>query len=574
MPHGSENLYNIAVKNIKKNLTAFFKEFKAALSPEERTMLAVIFAIVAIDQTFARIYFNRPDTLLDLLRMSLKEWFWFAKDTISWTALLSAPILLWGGRSRYAYYPLASAFILCESIALFTWTNFRMQLDGDWIGIIMGSSPSELRHFLDYYAGWKFLAALALVLCLVAFASFIAAKTKNCVPAHPKKRVGYLSLAIFCVLMPVFHSPSVAFKSSPSVLLVVDSLCNWKHYRRMAKMKTRPKIPEALAIAENVDRTCRGVFVLGESATRNHWSLYGYGRKTTPQMDAIKDELAVFTDLVTPVSNTAKAMELIFTMSTLENPDKPRCTYSQMLKDAGFHVSLYSSQSRWGRWDGTESFIFAGCEPLLFMNEENLTDPWYDDVLLKYLDKDLRSEPLDRPAVSILHLRGSHFPADAHYPTTNVPEELKSFIESSTNPNADTNSYDTSIFYTDMLIAKTIDRLKQKGGPAWMIYLSDHGDSIGAGSWRLVDDRNVWEVPMIIWLSDEYRKRFPEISEAIEKATTLPLQSDQLLQGFLKIAGLKGWEIGTEKDFLSPGFKPRAPRFVEGGKIEYAWSAE
>ena len=446
-----------------------------------------------------------------------------------------------------------------------------MQLDGDWIGIVLGSSPSELKLFIFHYAGWRFFLATAFVLALASIAVAIARKTKNVEKSQKKTRIGYAAMLVFCTLLPVFYSPSIAFKTSPVVLLISDSISNFCHYKRMAKMKKKPKIPKALSFADNVDASCYGVFILGESATRNHWSLYGYSRQTTPRIDRFKDELTVFTDLVSPISNTAKAMELIFTMSNMDNPDKPICTYSQMLKEAGFYVSLYSSQSRWGRWDGTESFIFAGCEPLLFMDEENLTNPWYDDVLLKYLDKDLKSHPLDKPSVTILHLRGSHFPADAHYPSDKKPKALEDFIASQTTQNIDTNTYDNSIFYTDIILGETLERLKKKGGPAWMIYLSDHGDSIGEGSWRLVNDRNVWEVPMIIWLSEDYKKKFPKVTQAIRDAAQKPLQSDQLLQGFLQLAGLKGWEIGSEKDFLSNDFKPRFPRLIEGGKQEYKW---
>ena len=534
-------------------------------------ILGVIFFIVLLDQTLNRIYFSRPDSFLGFLMMSPKEWLWFFKDTVAWTSLLSAPFFLFGGKARFMYYALLPLFILCEAIAAFAWSNFKMQLDGDWIGIVLGSSPSELELFISHYAGWRFFLATAFVLALASGAVTIAQKTKNVENSKSKTRIGYAAVIVFCILLPIFSSPSIAFKTSPVILLVSDSINNFYHYKRMAKMKKKPKIPEAISIADNLDASCYGVFILGESATRNHWSLYGYSRKTTPRIDAFKDELTVFTDLATPISNTAKAMELIFTMSTMDKPDKPICTYSQMLKEAGFYVSLYSSQSRWGRWDGTESFIFAGCEPLLFMDEENLTNPWYDDVLLKYLDKDLKSHPLDRPSVTILHLRGSHFPADAHYPSDKKPKALEDFIASQTTQNADTNTYDNSIFYTDIILGETLERLKKKGGPAWMIYLSDHGDSIGEGSWRLVNDRNVWEVPMIIWLSEDYKKKFPKIAQAVHDAAQKPLQSDQLLQGFLQIAGLKGWEIGSEKDFLSDDFKPRFPRLIEGGKLEYKW---
>ena len=535
------------------------------------SILGMIFGVVLLDQTFNRIYFSRPDSFLEFLTMPPKEWLWYFKDTVAWASLLSAPFLLFGGKARFLYYILLPLFILCEAIAGFAWSNFKMQLDGDWIGIILGSSPSELKLFITHYTGLGFFLAGAFVLTLASGAVAAAQKTKTVKQSKRKTRIGYFAVLAFCILQPIFYSPSIAFRTSPVILLTADSISNFRHYKRMAKMKKKPKIPEAISIAENVDASCYVVFILGESATRNHWSLYGYSRKTTPRVDAIKDELAVFTDLVTPISNTAKAMELIFTMSNMEKPDKPICTYSQMLKEAGFYVSLYSAQSRWGRWDGTESFIFAGCDPLVFMDEENLTNPWYDEILLKYLDKDLKSHPLDKPSVTILHLRGSHFPAEAHYPSDKKPLALENFIASETTQNTDTNSYDNSIFYTDMILGETLERLKKKGGPAWMIYLSDHGDSIGEGSWRLVNDRNVWEVPMVIWLSEDYKKKFPTVAKAIRDAAETPLQSDQLLQGFLRIAGLKGWEIGSEKDFLSGEFKPRFPRLIEGGKQNYKW---
>ena len=36
------------------------------------------------------------------------------------------------------------------------------------------------------------------------------------------------------------------------------------------------------------------VFIVGESANRNHLSLYGYKRNTTPKLEAMRDELVVF----------------------------------------------------------------------------------------------------------------------------------------------------------------------------------------------------------------------------------------------------------------------------------------
>lgn len=550
-----------ALRRLRNSISTYFK---SNFTRSEIWFIVGLSALVFIDQATARFYTHRPDSIRDLLSLPFIEWYWFVKDVICWTAFLTIPLLLTGKYARYIYIPFIALFILTVAATIFTWTNFKMQLDGDWIGIILGSSTDEFIFFVKSYAlRATFLLGTVLLGTILYFFTKSARSIKNVKITRTGVILAAVFAAIFALMMPL----KTTFKSSPAFFLTIDSVLNWTHYKKMAKIKHSPKIPKDLQSAARSPKLTMGVFILGESATRNHWSLYGYPKKTTPRMDAVKNELFIFNDIITPVSNTAKAMELIFTQSTLERPNNPKCTYAQMLKSTGIDVSLYSSQSRWGRWDGVESFIFAGSDPLIFLDEEHLTGPWYDDKLLDYLDRDISSQT--NQLVTILHLRGSHFPANAHYPCENRPADLEKFIAETSGVNADTNSYDTSIFFTDVILGKTIEKLKKRGGPAWMIYLSDHGDSIGANSWRLTNDRNVWEVPMIIWLSDDYKKKFPDISKAIEESTSLPLQSDLLLAGFLHIAGVKGWEIGSETDFLSKDFKPRAPRLIEGGRLEY-----
>jgi glucan phosphoethanolaminetransferase (alkaline phosphatase superfamily) len=102
-----------------------------------------------------------------------------------------------------------------------------------------------------------------------------------------------------------------------------------------------------------------------------------------------------------------------------------------------------------------------------------------------------------------------------------------------------------------------------------MVYLSDHGESPDSKTWRTATDPDVWEVPMVIWLSDEYRLRFPETAAAVAAAVGKPLQSDQLLTGFLHLTGVRGCGVGTSDDFLDASFVPRAVRMVEDGRKTY-----
>ena len=103
-----------------------------------------------------------------------------------------------------------------------------------------------------------------------------------------------------------------------------------------------------------------------------------------------------------------------------------------------------------------------------------------------------------------------------------------------------------------------------------MIYISDHGETPSSKSWRTTTDKDLWEVPMIVWLSEEYKIARPDVWEALRAATDKPLQSDQLLAGFLHVAGIQGCGVRTPEDFLSPDFKLRYPRKIENGRRDYS----
>jgi heptose-I-phosphate ethanolaminephosphotransferase len=55
------------------------------------------------------------------------------------------------------------------------------------------------------------------------------------------------------------------------------------------------------------------VLVIGESTNRQRMSLYGYSRKTTPNLDAMQDELLTFTNVISPRPYTIEALEQALT---------------------------------------------------------------------------------------------------------------------------------------------------------------------------------------------------------------------------------------------------------------------
>lgn len=61
------------------------------------------------------------------------------------------------------------------------------------------------------------------------------------------------------------------------------------------------KIPPLTNLKDNeAGKPTTLVLVIGESTNRQRMSLYGYERETTPNLDKLRDQLAIFDNVVTP----------------------------------------------------------------------------------------------------------------------------------------------------------------------------------------------------------------------------------------------------------------------------------
>lgn len=533
----------------------------AQLVRPECVLAIILFVMLLIDRLVS--YDN-------IMAVNLNGWIGLFVGVMPWVALACVPVLAFGKWSRFIYYPVILLMLILETITVFTRINFHMQLDGDIVGILLNSSPSEMKWFVGHYFTLSSTFAALLIMIVTIFLIMAVHRLKKFTWTRHKAMCSAALLLSFCLTTPVCKDMKAAFNRLTSIFLITDSIDQWARYSQLSEMQKHPTLPNGLSAADNEAHPCLGVFVLGESATRNRWSLYGYSRKTTPCMDAIRDELFIYSDLVAAAPNTARSMYFLFTPATIERPSGCRYTFAQALDSVGIESVLYSNHSRWGRWDGVESFVFAGCRSMLFMGEQNLQSPWYDDVLLQYMDSMLAADVKSR--VVFLHLMGSHVPQSRQYPHTNMPFVTGEFAHLSSGeklqPAYCQEHYDNSIHFTDKILNGIVDRLRRRGGLSWMIYLSDHGETPNSKGWRVATDLDLWEIPMIMWMSEEYRKRYPDVVNALKAAQGKPLQSDMLLAGFLHIAGVRGGDVESEADFLDEKFKCRMPRIISD-KVQY-----
>jgi lipid A ethanolaminephosphotransferase len=133
----------------------------------------------------------------------------------------------------------------------------------------------------------------------------------------------------------------------------------------------------------------------------------------------------------------------------------------------------------------------------------------YDGILLEGLRDYINKRKKD--TVIVLHLIGSHGPS--YY--QRYPSKFSTFTPSCNQANIQDcehshliNVYDNTLVYTDYVLDRVIQMLKaQHSAHTAMIYLSDHGESLGEKGFYLhaapyiMAPKEQTTVPFIVWLS-------------------------------------------------------------------------
>ncbi|WP_027358427.1 phosphoethanolamine transferase [Desulforegula conservatrix] len=242
------------------------------------------------------------------------------------------------------------------------------------------------------------------------------------------------------------------------------------------------------------------VVVMGESASSNHMSLYGYERKTTPNLDAIAsaDDNFIFKSGISAANATRSSLPLFYNvqyhpldMNMVKN--QPANLF-KLAKSQGFKTFYISAQNINCLNGVNASYIDYVAA---FDNNEDLFKQKKDDGILE-LAKGL--ELSDRNFI-ILHQRNAHAPYSSNY--SHRPEFNVFLIENQPREVYQVNSYDNSMLYSDWLYSEIIKYFKSLSDK-WTSYVfitSDHGEMFGEnGLWghNHLDMEN-YKVPFIYY---------------------------------------------------------------------------
>lgn len=258
------------------------------------------------------------------------------------------------------------------------------------------------------------------------------------------------------------------------------------------------------------------VLVIGESARKANFQLYGYKRNTNPLLSK-QERLKVFEATSCATYTTAGTKAIL-------EPQNSDDLY-ELLPNYAFRMGVDVSwrTSNWGEPPiHIDEYIVNEKLGEIYPDENQ----YYDGILLKGLRERIQSSPKNKILI-VLHTSTSHGPnyADKYPKEFEVYKPVaKNVEEGEKNIDWLVNAYDNTIRYTDHLLSSLINMLSELDDRnSAMIFISDHGESLGEnkvfmhGLPMRLAPKVQYEIPFLVWTSSDFRTYKSELPSVLEQ---------------------------------------------------------
>ncbi|ASY66150.1 conserved putative membrane protein (plasmid) [Sinorhizobium sojae CCBAU 05684] len=510
----------------------------------------------------------------------------------AWVGLVALGAALWlttfsvltALSMKYVTKPVLIFSILVSASASYFVDTFGVIIDKDMIGNIAVTTGAEASHLLTghlalHLALYALIPSLLIAWTKIRHRRFFAKAGVNFLFIAPSLILsGLLIYGNFATiayalrehrdLMPRFNP------AGPISAAVRYGLSTYRERNLVVQpLGTDAHVGPRLARA---GKPVVVVVVAGETARAMNFSLNGYKRDTNPELEALEDVVG-YRNVTSCGTATAVSLPCMFSVYThAQYSDwKARSTENlvNVLTHAGVSVAWWDNNT--GSKGIADLISFASMtrqkESPLCHNGECL-----DEILLGELDRKLGTST--KSSVIVLHQLGSHGPS--YY--LRYPEAYRRFTPDCRTPELMrctreeiVNAYDNTILYTDHILASVARLLRkhQDRVAGAMIYMSDHGESLGENGLYLhgapyaFAPKEQTRVPFIAWFSQFYQEKMGVDVACLAKDAEKPKSHDNLFHTVLGMMdvrtsvydrSLDAFAACTRKKAAAPGYRAAA----------------
>lgn len=420
---------------------------------------------------------------------------------------------------RRVVRPLLTVLVVASAAAAWYMNSYAVMLDPAMIRNVLRTDVHEARELLSpSMVGWV-LAWSAPPLVFVWLVRLERHPVLRALARRATAVLGAVLVAVLATLAISRDMTSFMRNEREARYLITPG-----NYLYGLAVNSRERVADAHAPRETIGADARLlrvamtgssprvlVLVVGETARAANFSLLGYSRETNPEL--ARANVIAFGNVSSCGTSTEVSVPCMFSPYGRARYDEQRIRHSEGLLDvlarAGYTVKWLDNQSGCKgvcKGAGIEyQKLDAAMAPDLCSADE-----CHDEILVRRLQSGLAQ--VRGNTVFVLHMMGNHGPA--YY--RRYPREFRRFLPDCATAELRkcsreqvVNAYDNAILYTDHVLADVIRTLAQAPHriDSAMIYLSDHGESLGEHGLYLhgipyaIAPGLQTHVPMVVWVS-------------------------------------------------------------------------
>ena len=214
------------------------------------------------------------------------------------------------------------------------------------------------------------------------------------------------------------------------------------------------------------------IVIMGESLNRNHFSLYGYKRDTTPLLK----KRAQQTNFIYKNALSGAVNTLIAVPNFLHVQREPE-NYKKQLKSDTYLPKLAKENGFKTVYIGLQGKAVYTKEALSFFDKSFVyklsSEKCAEDECIQ---EALSETGFDTPLFLFIQKRNPHAPYEQYYPAKYAVFDKKSDTVNETR----VNTYDNALLYEDFVIDNLLSFFEKNAKrPTYVYYISDHGEAMG-----------------------------------------------------------------------------------------------
>lgn len=430
-------------------------------------------------------------------------------------------------------------------------------------------------EIVSFFSLWQYQRVL-----LASLAFLIVYLVLSCsLPPRAPLRAGgmpirWSAIGAFALLSAVAATQPVVclegMANSPTVGFFIFLIGPWAEARAAVTGPAKHKLAYS---AVPLTGDALHVLIIGESARRDSWSVYGYARRTTPYLQSIRDQAIFFENAFSDANATVYAVPVLLTGVIPRNLSMSEIhgNLVDLAKEAGYRTSWLVNNDAWISY-----LVGMAADDIVYPHMGHASMALHsepDGVIWPILQRRLAQH--HGLQFIGLHTFGSHLNYEHRYPAAFGQFHRATpgkFLGNGSDQEI-LDAYDDSVRYTDWLLEQIIEAVRNLDVPATITYVADHGEELNlldgrSGHGFPIYTRGSFAIPAFVWVNAAYRRAHPDRVAALVGNRDRTIRSHDFFYSIADLMGIRWPGFDPQRSFASSAFVPdlKSP-FIAGGNL-------